>query len=123
MNFGSRNLRSSILLLVIHVLAVLAATCAFGQTVFRTQVYHQLTTFTKDGVRAWGRDLPLSADGSQIAFTRQFYGTPGSNFVCTIEFDDSDLTLVDQCASDPTVEVGISSMNEPKRFYRSVQLP
>jgi hypothetical protein len=55
---------------------VLAATRAFGQTVFRTQVYHQLTTFTKDGVRVWGHALPLSADGSQIAFTRQFYDTP-----------------------------------------------
>lgn len=123
MNFGSRNPHSRTTLFIIPILAVLAATPAFGQTVFRTQVYHQLTTFTNDGVRAWGRALPLNADGSKIASTRQFYGTPRSNVVYSINFDGSDLTLVDQCASDLAVEVGISSTNEPKRFHRSVQRP
>ena len=125
MSFGSRNPRSRTTRFIIHILALLAATPAFGQIVLRPQVYHPLTTCTNDGVRAWGHTCALSAEGSKIAFPRQFCGTSRSNVVvvCTMDFDASGLTLVEQWASGPTVQVGINPTNEHRRFYRSVQLP
>ena len=82
---------------------------ALGQTVLRTQVYHQLTTFTNDGVRAYRHALALGADGRKIAFTRPCYGTIRSNLIYSINFDGTDMRLIDQWEADPSAEVDITA--------------
>ena len=65
---------------------LLATAPVFGQTVLRTQVYHQLTTFTNLSIRANGWDLALSGNGQKIAFNVP-NGSPQTNYIYTINFD------------------------------------
>ena len=91
MKLGSLNPQWKSSVLVIPMLAALALTPARGQTVLRTQVYHQVTAFTNQSVNNNGHDIALSGDGRKIAFG--IYQA-GSNLTYTVNFDGTALTLV-----------------------------
>ena len=69
---------------------------AHGQTVLRTNVYHQLTQFTNYQVAPTPHNPILSASGSKIAFSCYSYSGTGSNVIYSVNFDGSGLNLLDQ---------------------------
>ena len=79
---------------------ILATAPAFGDTVLRTIAYHQITAMTNDGAPlsyavAGNHSLMLSADSRKIVYTRTWSVSPVSNFLYTVNFDGSGLTLAD----------------------------
>jgi hypothetical protein len=101
------------------LLTALLGAPAIGATVVRTMVYHQLSTFTNNGVVGTARPLMVSANGQKMVFSRPWYGTPRSNLVYTVNFDGSALTLADSWAIDPGAEVDISADGSKIISYQS----
>src|ERR1017187_3130691 len=106
LNLGLNNIMAHLRLAGFVIL--LASVPAFSQTVLRTQVYHQLTAFTNLSVRANGWDLALAGNGQKIVFPVPA-GSPQTNYIYTINFDGTGLTLADALQDNASVEsVGIS---------------
>ena len=82
---------------------------AHGQTVLRTNVYHQLTQFTNYQVAPTPHNPILSANGSKIAFSCYSYSGTGSNVIYSVNFDGSGLNLLDQWQNNNSASVDITA--------------
>ncbi len=94
--------------LFISILAALVSAPPLGAAVLRTLVYHQITQFTNNYVSV-GRTAVLSADGRTIAFARPCYSSPRSNLIYSVNFDGTNLKLVDMWQGGASAQVDISA--------------
>jgi hypothetical protein len=108
MKFGTFNHPNRASFLLISILAALVSAPPLSAAVLRTLDYHQITQFTNNYVSV-GRTVVLSADGSKIAFARPSYSSPRSNLIYSVNFDGTNLKLVDMWQGGGGAQVDISA--------------
>jgi hypothetical protein len=108
MKSGTFNPPKRASFLLISIFAALVSAPPLGAAVLRTLGYHQITQFTNNYVSV-GRTVVLSADGSKIAFARPCYSSPSNNLIYSVNFDGTNLKLVDMWQGGGAAQVDINS--------------
>ena len=92
------------------LLAALATGTARAQTVLRTLAYHQITQFTNTTIHTYGRSLVMSPNDGRIAMASPWYSSPQrTNLIYAVNFDGSNLRLVDSWPGSAYASVDISA--------------
>jgi hypothetical protein len=96
-------------ILLLSTFAALVSAPPLSAAVLRTLAYHQITQFRNNFIYYGGRTVVLSADGRKIAFARPYYSSPMSNLIYSVNFDGTNLKLVDMWQGGGGAQVDISA--------------